>query len=194
MPPELRERPGHIPNTFELEASKVRANIFELGLVLWRLAQHKPTIYGEFCARSACTAFPCFTCKEYHHNPIELPPCNSDVPKYFADIIERCRSAEPSKRSPSQELETPFPVSAHHTPMSARDVVSSMATKTKFFWTTCDEYEENCRDVHYHCNSRYSADFDVSVQYYELGIRCYLPGEHDMRKIRLLNGRFVDVT
>jgi hypothetical protein len=70
LPPELRRRSSQTITSLELETSKFRTDMFRLGLVLRRLAQHKATTYGEFCARDASTAFPRFMCKADHRSPI----------------------------------------------------------------------------------------------------------------------------
>ncbi|MCJ1379451.1 hypothetical protein MMC17_002552 [Xylographa soralifera] len=102
MPPELREPSkrtrGVAPDTFNFQT-----DIFQLGLILWLIAEHRPICTAYFCAKSACTTFLSHTCTADHANPVELPACCGGIPAGFTDIITRCRlpnsRARPSARS-----------------------------------------------------------------------------------------------
>ena len=107
MPPELRQ--------FSKDGVKVlwnvsfRTDVFQLGYVLWLLAEHKPIGHGHLCAKSACVKPPHSMCNADHANPVELPNCCSGIPPFFNDIIRQCRSRDPQARPSAHKLAKVLP-------------------------------------------------------------------------------------
>ena len=110
LPPELRLAD-------EAEAAKGSANqsfnyrtdVFQLGFIIWLLAEHMSSAYGYFCRKAACATVPRDTCTAEHGNPIHLPPCGPEVPQYINEIISKSRATSAKARPPARELLEQFP-------------------------------------------------------------------------------------
>lgn len=72
----------------------VKSDIFQLGMVLWALAQQDDE--PEHVERTSSGAMPCITAQ--------------DVPDWFEDIIDACLSNQPRGRPSAKELLTMFPL------------------------------------------------------------------------------------
>ena len=188
--PEMRRGLCDSHNTQKPPLNNYRANIFQLGHILWLLAEHRGHTAGVFCARAACTAFPRFKCTAEHSNPVELPPCRDDIPPYFADMITRCRLPDPRLRPPARELVEGFPPKADLS-LSMAQVMRWFPHQVTYYCTHCDNCGGYCRSLHYHCNICYGGDFDICPTCFEQGCRCFDP-EHGLRKIVCRNDRYID--
>jgi len=72
----------------------VKSDIFQLGMVLWALAQQDDE--PEHVERTSSGAMPCITAQ--------------DVPNWFEDIIDACLNRQPRGRPSAKELLTMFPL------------------------------------------------------------------------------------
>jgi hypothetical protein len=105
LAPELWSTPHCTPS---YKSMNFQTDVFQLGLVLWLLAEHKLSASG-LCSRYAYTRWPRYSC-EGHNNPIDLPPCsNAKVPKYTDVVISHCRQNDQRKRLQACELLHYFP-------------------------------------------------------------------------------------
>lgn len=86
-----------------------RTETFQLGLLLWLLAEHEDNTASCFCSRSVCTSRPRYMCTAEHADPIELPPCGAGIPWYFNEIIKQCRLPDPKHRKTACQLQKMFP-------------------------------------------------------------------------------------
>ncbi len=102
LAPELRNISKTDRKTPE-EMVNFRTEIFQLGLILWLLAEHKTNTAGYFCSKSGCTNSPRYMCTADHANPVELTDCSPGIPSYFNDIIG-CRSPDPKMRPTALKL------------------------------------------------------------------------------------------
>ena len=192
MPPELRDNSktegGALPKTMSF-----RTDIFQLGYILWLLAEQKAKTYGLFCPKNACTNFPRYSCTADHVNPVQLPPCSGNIPQYFGDIIRECRSEDPKARSPACKLAEILPINdeAKDRTIGIRELVDTYsALATSYFSVYCDECGALTTDTHYHCNICYLGNFDVCQTCFAQGIYCYVP-QHRLVKRMLKNGSIV---
>jgi hypothetical protein len=193
LPPELRHSRDRVDAIDRLPpVNELRVNIFQLGYVLWLLADHRKTQSGRFCAMAACTSFPRLLCSNEHTNPVQLPPLRN-IPAYFVEIINKCRAADPAARPPAQDLIKAFPSMREEDASIAANIANSFSDRVSFFWTQCDECGEDCRNFHYHCNICYAGDFDLCSACFDNGVRCLDP-THQLGKIYLKEGEYVDIT
>lgn len=147
------------------------ADIFELGLTLWMIAEHKGNTDGYFCSRNACTSVPRYLCQAEHASPFELPPCSdNEAPPWFDKVISECRKVNPKQRSTARDLLRYFDKTT--TPPALADL------KTNFHETgnhnvSCDECGTYVGfDVYFHCNTCNLGDFDLCQHCVSQGIRC----------------------
>lgn len=68
----------------------VKTDLFQLGMVLWALAE----VQDE---------------PEREERPLQFTPASEDVPVYFKDIVMTCLSSKPRERKSAKELLTLFP-------------------------------------------------------------------------------------
>lgn len=87
-----------------------KTDIFHLGLLLWLLAESKPiTRASPVCSRKGCDTPNDVTCDLSHAEPVALPQLPESVPKYYRDIVNNCRTEDPSDRPAAWELLRTFP-------------------------------------------------------------------------------------
>jgi len=175
LAPELRSTPNSAPS---YKRMNFRTDVFQLGLVLWLLAEHKVMV-GDLCPRYACTRWPRYSCEE-HHNPIDLPPCSSaEVPRYMDVVISHCRQNDPRKRLLARELLHYFPEKSP--PAQMADLATTYPEKEgDHYWARCDECGA-LAVVHYHCNTCQLGNFDLCSDCVSQGIHCFVP-EHRLIK------------
>lgn len=96
MPPELR----NASRSDDAAGQNVNfgPDVFQLGLILWLLMEHKPKVKGYLCARAGCTYIPRFACLADHANPVEIPECCGRIPVYLGNIVRECRARDPKAR------------------------------------------------------------------------------------------------
>lgn len=188
MPPELRSTDGSAPQ----QQFDDRTDIFQLGLLLWLLAEHKGNITGSRCSRSVCTHIPRYQCTADHTNPIELPPCCGGAPTYFSDIIKQCRSpnprARPTARRIAEILSSQSVIEA--CPRDILELLNTYLDDATTFSVHCDECGVWARHLHYHCYACELGNFDLCPDCVDQGIHCYVP-EHKLVKRVMKNGRYV---
>jgi hypothetical protein len=175
LPPELRHSaaPGAL-----LAGQKLtfRTDNFQIGLVLWLLAEHSSTVCGIHCRKALCSTTPRYTCTAEHSNPIALPRCRTDVPSYINDVISICRSENPRDRLPAAKLLAFFPNLDDNTSSSFEGPISpsSFSLFDRFsFSVNCDERGSLATNVHYHCNVCSLGDFDICPKYFSNNIHCF---------------------
>jgi hypothetical protein len=194
MPPELRE-PSERHNGVAPDVLNFETDIFQLGLILWLLAEHRPNCDGYLCAISRCTKFPRYTCVADHANPVELPACCGDIPSSFTDIIPRCRLPNSRARPSARSLMDAFPYTGEIRDRAPGIVhlLDVYAPKVAYFSVHCDACGMLAKDFHYHCNICFKGDFDLCPECVAQGVHCFTP-EHRLAKRVLRNGRYVDMT
>ena len=175
MPPELR----NVTKSDEATPYKImnfRTDVFQLGHVLWLLAEHRQSMAGYLCAKSVCTSFPRYMCSVDHVNPVELPACCGGVPLYFSDIIRDCRLPNPRARPTARKLAEVMPYTSEHPP-GIIELVDTYAPSVDYFMVHCDECGMMTRNLHYHCNVCWQGDFDICPMCFAHGAHCFVP-EH----------------
>ncbi|KAL9105835.1 MAG: hypothetical protein Q9227_009043 [Pyrenula ochraceoflavens] len=198
MPLELRE-------TFEKnnhilpEMLNFRTDIFQLGHVLWCLTEHTTSI-TDLCARHACTASPRYSCTAEHKNPVGLPTSHGEVPSFWNNIIQQCRSADPRDRPSARRLmdflnrnqkekgtwKTNYDDAAHclMTSSEMKKLCTIYSQNNNCFLVRCDECYGNAME-YYHCKVCGRGHFDLCLTCHDdRGIRC--PGGSEHRMMRRL--------
>ncbi|ERF68059.1 hypothetical protein EPUS_09411 [Endocarpon pusillum Z07020] len=190
MPPELRNDP-QITDGIQPTMVNFRTDVFQLGLVLWLLAEHKPEVIGCLCPRSGCTKFPRILCDAEHVNPVELPPCHGDIPPFFNDIIRGYRSPDPGARLTAL-LITKDLLYTSEIPPNMIDLLDTYAPEVNFFLPICDECGALTRNLRYYCNVCRQGDSDLCPECVELrGIHCF-NSEHRLLKYVFEKVEYVD--
>ena len=187
MPPEMRSGNERGMN--------FRTDIFQLGLLLWLLAEHAASPIGYFCAKVACTSRPRFSCNASHANPVELLPCKESVPSYFNSIIRRCRLSDPKARPSARKLLEDLQhmeIWDNHVPDMDK-LLADLSPLDDGFALNCDNCGALNLGTHYHCNVCHSGDFDICLACFADGIRCFVR-EHRLMKRVKRNGSFVDIS
>lgn len=179
LPLELRDQPNPTISSF-------RTDLFQLGLTLWLLAEHKAYYGGLYCRTNACTQWPRYLCKAEHTNPIELPRCSrDDVPEFFNTIIAHCRQSDPKARMPARLLLQYFDRDKP-APDHAWTVTKYPSTIWDMFMALfCDECGAHIPSQpgssYYNCAVCLSGDFDICQSCKLAGVHCYV-AEHKMEK------------
>jgi hypothetical protein len=171
-----------------------RTDIFQLGYLLWLLAEHKPKGFSYLCARSACTRSPRYMCTSTHADLVELPPCWAEIPSYFNTIIRECRLPGSGARTTAHKLVRLLPHSTEveYWPLDIRQLLEKYSpTIETHFFVYCDDCSELATDLHYHCNICNLGDFDICALCFEQGGHCFDPS-HQLVKRRLKNGNMVE--
>jgi hypothetical protein len=192
MPPELRNTSKSDDRAL-WKTMNFRTDIFQLGLFLWLLAEHKPKVLGHLCTKSACTKLPRYMCTADHANPVELPACCDSIPSYFNDIIRECRSPDPKARPSARKLAEVLQYTGNFEdcPPGMNELLDTYSTFADYFSVYCDECGMLTTDVHYHCNICYLGNFDLCQTCFDEGIHCFIP-EHRLVKRIMRNGSIVN--
>ena len=171
LAPELRSKPYNTPPR---KSMSFWTDIFQLGLVLWALAEHRAYVgHWCYCPRNACTSVPRYSCTAEHVNPIDLPLCSStEVPKYMDVVISHCRRKDPGARMPARALLQYFQ-EKRPPPQMADLATRYLETDGDYLDVNCDECGTLTTDLHYHCNICNLDDFDLCSNCILQGIHCY---------------------
>lgn len=180
LPPELQRMnintcraPSSTPLNFQTD-------VFQLGFLIWLIAEHRADSWGYYCTRAVCTAVPRYQCTASHADPTELPPCSVGIPSYIDDIITASRLPNPKNRPSAWWLSTLFPsIDAE----SQQSVVDKFLKDAEIDYSAgwgifCNECGDFTTGVHYHCYICDSDDFDICRSCYEQGIRCWIEQHH----------------
>ena len=189
-PPELRES-FKVKDDF-YKMLNYQSDIFQLGQILWLLAEHRASSSGLLCARSACATSSRIICTAPHKNPVELPACPADTPSYLGEIIKQCRSEEPKNRPSAHELARRL--SFINTDISPPGMVELLEKHSKLLYTMqvhCVKCGAVTTEIHYHCDICQSADFDICPACFLEGVHCYVPQHQLMRRV-MKDGKIVD--
>ena len=159
-----------------------RTEIFTLGHILWRIAEHRTNTASCFCATNACVSRPRYRCTGDHADPIELPPCNAEVPPYYNTIIKHCRARHPKDRRTARQLREMLPLAKKGETFSP-EVIDGLKKFARCPAMTiyCDECGSSDMGAHYHCNHCYKSNFDLCTACHADGISCWDP-EHRLLK------------
>ena len=171
-----------------------KTDVFQLGYLLWLLAEHKSNVCGYLCRRACCTNTPSYACTAEHTNPVSLPTCYPQVPTYFNRIIEQCRSKDPGSRPSARSLLQAFPRGYQKGTVlpGMADLASKFSIVDEVrFSVNCDECGRLTTREYYHCNCCNFGDFDLCPICVEEGIQCYVHKHRLLRRV-LSNGVIVD--
>lgn len=181
-PPEF----GHFRNvssiTSEAKGPNVtsKTDIFQLGLILWRLAENSPrTQKSPVCMREGCSpqAHPLYD--KSHLDPIALPRLPDSIPQYYRQIVDVCRAEDPNDRLAAWRLLKMFPSTSE--PESSQIETSrpeSTATRVLGMSRLGPGFCDHCRKENiplpfFHCSVCRVGDFDICQACYDGGIHCY---------------------
>ena len=173
-----------------------RTDIYQLGYILWLIAEQKGNTTGIRCSRYACTSFPRYQCTADHGNPAHLPPCSDSVPLYFSNIIQQCRSLDPKERPTARRIAQILSSRGNSELCCLRDTLEEVKDLQKFlrYRVHCDECGGDAPEFHYHCYTCKFGNFDLCTNCVEtLKLDCPVP-EHKLVKRMTKDGGFVNVS
>ena len=183
-PPEFHYVRNMSSGISEADCPRVtsKADIFQLGLMLWLLAENGPATYeNPVCRRSGCNASH-ITDTVYdlsHAEPVALPTLSESIPKYFRDIVDACRRANPSERPAARELLEMFPFSIgsrqvqDKLPKLTNEDVSMMFKGMRGTRISCDRCAKSHIQLPYfRCTICDFADFYLCQTCYDGGLHC----------------------
>ncbi|MCJ1279822.1 hypothetical protein MMC21_007646 [Puttea exsequens] len=129
-PPEFLYVLAMPPGMDEVDSPYVtsKADMFQLGMLSWLLAENKPQTYASpVCGRMRCNGRRRKVedrdnnCDLSHPEPIALPRLPESVPKYFRDLVDACRRADPDARPAAREILAMFPSSHEDSPQRQQE-------------------------------------------------------------------------
>jgi len=185
VPPEIRgdvalhEQLLHLMPTPE-------ADIFQLGLLLWIIANNCRGIVNRyFCESVCCRTVPFSHCRADHTNPVSLPPCwDAAVPPYFQGLISMCRHTKPSRRPTASALLSAFPTQETSEAQVAFFAAGNLPMRINACRTWCNECGRFLLEG-YRCDACDDAQFDLCLQCHSRGIRC-LDSDHIMTRCEIV--------
>lgn len=185
MAPELRGVSSTDVSTLE-KMVNFRTEVFQLGLLLWMLAEHIDNTAGYFCSRSACTNRPRYMCTVDHTDPIELPSCSAGTPPYINEIIKQCRFSNPKDRKTARQLQETFPPTKNGDDIiSTRGIdILNRCARVDIFPCFCSECGSRDMSVSYRCNRCDGGDFDLCEPCFDQGISCRDPRHRLVKRIQ----------
>ena len=159
-----------------------QTDVFQLGLLIWLIVEHRPHTWGYYCTRAVCTNVPRYQCTASHVEPTELPPCSVGIPSYIDDLITASRLPNPKYRPSASWLSTLFPPIDVESQKSVQDKYVKDIMRNYSPCIFCNECGTLIVDAYYHCHICESDDFDLCATCYTQGIRCWNL-EHHMEKV-----------
>lgn len=174
IPPELRGVELPIQATPE-------SDLFQLGLVLWRIAGNKLSEdRTEFCLSYGCQTPVDVICHDPHTDPIALPMTEYEFTAEMRRIINICRSENPRQRLPAQDLlmmfSKPSPVTLKRDRIQDSLIPNIGPEEYLERWSSscgCDNCGRDCSDHHFHCTICQSNDFDLCEYCVATGCHCF---------------------
>ena len=199
-PPEFLYVRAMPPEMDEVDSPYVtsKADIFQLGMLLWLLAENKPQTHASpVCGRMRCNGHGRKgedrdnNCDLSHAEPIALPRLPESAPKYFRDIVDACRRADSGARPAARQILEMFPSSHEDSPRRQQQQDGHeriQLRQQRSCAPDIDTLTEGVRGAiaacsycgrrplalpYYHCNTCHQADFDLCQTCYDLGRHCY---------------------
>lgn len=186
VPPELRVPGGW--TCVQGQRLTIASDIFQLGCLIWCIAEHTPCTFGAFCRKYGCVCWPRYRCRADHCNPIELPACQGqDVPAHINKVIEHCRHRDPSSRLAASNLLELLPhTNNHHNPWTGQPTTNPARDEM-----ICDECSLNYGVVH-HCSICNGDNFDLCVRCVSEGVTCW-SATHRLQRRKWNGDRYIIV-
>ena len=156
LPPELWRMNFDTCRVSRNTPLNFQTDVFQLGHLIWLIAEHQTSSQGHYCTRALCTNVPRYQCTASHTEPTELPPSSIDIPLYINDVVTASRLPTPKDRPSASLLSTLFPpidgesqkpVQDEYMKDAIRDYPSSSAGTCSW----CDECNFLVTDIYYHC-------------------------------------------
>ena len=188
-PPELRTGKDMASECMEYSQ---KSDIFQLGMLLWRLFEHVPWGKKYLCVMAGCTARPHYRCGDATHtNPISLLFSQHGDPA-MRDIIKKCRTEDPNNRPSIQEVAQEFAKE-----VSVEDSEIEVSRQKRAFRTAMEDVLEygnativRCNECYlpplpyyFHCNICSDGGFDLCQSCVASGIHCF-DNNHQLVKMR----------
>ena len=189
LPPELWRMNFDTCRVSRNAPLNFQTDVFQLGHLIWLIAEHQPSSQGYYCTRVLCTNVPCYQCTASHTEPTELPACSVGVPLYINDLVTASRLPNPQDRPSASLLLTLFPPIDVESQKSVqdefmKDTIRDYPSSSDGTWVWCDECGFMMTDVGYHCYICNSGDFDLCPSCYIEEIHCWNLQHHMVKSIR----------
>lgn len=157
-----------------------RTDLFQLGLVLWQIGQHKHITesQSDLCPIARCSCLDRAYENDQHPGAIELPPMNKDIPDWYKKAVEVCRSENPGDRWTASELLSLFPSSES---LSAPISDTFSLNESWEIMTFCDSCSIQAFIV-YTCKACMHGDFDLCSVCFNAGEHC-TAGDHFLEEM-----------
>ena len=154
-------------------------DFFHLGLLLWLLAENKPTTRASpVCIRKGCDTLKSISCDLSHAEPAALPQLPKSILKYYRDIVNDCRAENPSDRPAAWGLLKRFPPMTNLQKQSelqdsCNSDLSHLGDGLQMGRVTCSICAKRPTPLPlFHCNVCRLEDFDLCQTCYEGGAHC----------------------
>jgi hypothetical protein len=184
-PPEYAEIQQASPSMNEAEFPDItpKADIFLLGMALWYLAMGYPTPnIGPSLSKETKKLTMSFELQG-GDGSIVLSPLPEHIPKYYRDIVDECRSVDPSDRPSAWRILERFPPRSNsehsqHEASKPRAVELSLKSMKKAFvwWIWCGYCWNGIKESCVHCDICDDGDFDICLSCYNQEIHCHNGG------------------
>ncbi|KAL8920991.1 MAG: hypothetical protein Q9172_004255 [Xanthocarpia lactea] len=125
LPPEQRQSAWMRDSV----VASPQSDIYQLGMLLWRLAAHDGySNNSNACKTAGCNFYTNSVCTEPHADLIDLPPPGEHTPQHIREVIAACRTESADERPPAWKLLEMFPpLSEEENPLAAPVTMEDMA-------------------------------------------------------------------
>jgi hypothetical protein len=187
LPPEIRRftAPGALVTG---QIPTVQSDLFQLGLLVWMLAENDFNRVCIFCRKSGCQSFPHYRCMADYANPVDLPYCGPEAPAYVNEIIDHCRQGQPSHRKSARALLALLPANHEPAVFSPNRFSPSRPYCQRIY---CNECGVKTTHAHYSCGLCKAGGFHLCPKCISRPTSCH-DDSHKLRRRVVRNCRFVD--
>ena len=177
FPPEYRylRKASSISSDHQLPDRTTKSDIYQLGMVLWLLAEKSPwTSTSAACIRARCNQRPRICEDQSHIDPIALPPLDQSIPVYYREMVVACRAKCPYDRPAAWKLLQSFPSSISDDIGPRVEPESNNVSRLGYVRCNvgCDRCRKRDIEPVFHCTVCKAGDFDICQSCFDKGIHC----------------------
>ena len=158
-----------------------KMDIFHLGLMLWLLAESNPITKAiPICIRQKFNAPGADACNHTHSEPDALPPLPESIPRYYRDMVDRCRAKKSGIRPTARDLLQLFPAQNGDLCEAQNGKLYEIGNvenrqglrMSKVACSLCWKRPAQLELPIFHCNVCHMGDFDLCLACFEKGAHC----------------------